>query len=43
MLKKVFAFEEKVHHFADQRIEIELDDGVKHNYEIFEDVLAKMK
>ena len=40
---ELFAFEEKVHHFADQRIEIELDDGVKHNYEIFEDVLAKMK
>ena len=40
---ELFAFEEKVHHFADQRLEIDLDDGVKHNYEIFEDVLAKSK
>ena len=40
---ELFAFEEKVHHFADQRLEIDLDYGVKHNYEIFEDVLAKTK
>ena len=40
---ELFVFEEKVHHFADQRLEIDLDDGVKHNYEIFEDVLAKTK
>jgi hypothetical protein len=35
-------FEEKIHHLADQSIEIDLDDGVKKNYEIFADVLAKM-
>ena len=36
-------YEEKVHHLADQNIEIHLDDGVKHNYELFADVLAKIK
>ena len=36
-------YEEKVHHLADQNIEIDLDDGVKHNYELFADVLAMIK
>ena len=36
-------YEEKVHALADQMIKIDLDDGVKHNYEIFKDVLAKIK
>jgi len=36
-------YEEKVHHLADQNIEIDLDDGVKHNYELFADVLARIK
>lgn len=36
-------FEEKVHHLADQMIKIDLDDGVKNNYEIFKDVLSKIK
>ena len=36
-------YEEKVHHLADQNIEIDLDDGGKHNYELFADVLAKIK
>lgn len=36
-------FEEKIHHLADQMIKMDLDDGVKHNYEIFKDVLAKIK
>ncbi len=36
-------YEEKIHHIADQMIEIDLDDGVKHNYAIFQDVLAKIK
>ena len=35
-------FEEKIHHLADQMIEIDLDNGVKHNYAIFQDVLAKI-
>ena len=30
-------------HLADQMISIDLDDGVKKNYAIFQDVLAKIK
>lgn len=40
---EVRSFEEKMHHLADQMIRIDLDDGVKNNYEIFKDVLAKIK
>ena len=40
---ELHAYEEKIHHLADQMIAIDLDDGVKHNYEIFKDVLAKIK
>ena len=36
-------YEEKIHHLADRNIQIDLDDGVKHNYELFADVLAKIK
>ena len=36
-------YEEKVHHYADQMIDIDLDDGVKVNYEKFKDLLAKIK
>ena len=28
---------------TEQMIKLDLDDGVKHNYEIFKDVLAKIK
>ncbi len=37
------AYEEKIHHLADMMIPIDLDDGVKVNYELFKDVLAKIK
>lgn len=37
------AYEEKIHHLADQMIEIDLDDGVKANYAKFQDVLAPIK
>ncbi len=37
------AYEEKIHHLADQMIAIDLDDGVKVNYAKFSDVLAKIK
>jgi type II restriction/modification system DNA methylase subunit YeeA len=40
-LKETRDYEEKVHHFADQRIEIDLDNGVKNNYSKFENVLTK--
>lgn len=40
---EIYEYEEKVHHLADQMISIDLDDGVKKNYTIFKDVLAKIK
>lgn len=42
-LKETIAYEEKLHHLADQMIRIDLDDGVKVNYAKFQDVLAKIK
>ncbi len=36
-------FEEKIHHLADQMISIDMDDGVKVNYEKFSDILEKIK
>ena len=36
-------YEETIHHLADRMISIDLDDGVKRNYEIFKDALAKIK
>ncbi len=40
--KEITAYEEQIHHLADQNIEIDLDDGVKKNYELFANVLAKI-
>ena len=40
---EIHTYEEKIHHLADQMISIDLDDGVKKNYAIFQDVLAKIK
>ena len=42
-LKELSAYEPKIHHLADQGISIDLDDGVKHNYELFKDVLSPIK
>ena len=42
-LTEATEFEAKLHHLADQMIEIDLDDGVKVNYAKFQDVLAKIK
>lgn len=36
-------FDEKLRHYADQRISLDLDDGVKVNYGKFGDLLAEMK
>lgn len=41
--EELHAYEEKIHHLADQMISIDLDDGVKVNYAKFKDVLAKIK
>ncbi len=35
-------YDELLHHMADQQIEIDLDDGVKHNYELFKGLVAKI-
>lgn len=42
-LTEINAYEEKIHHLADQMIDIDLDDGVKVNYAKFADVLEKIK
>ena len=39
---ELHTYEEKIHHLADQMISIDLDDGVKNNYAIYGDVLAKI-
>ena len=41
--RELQTYEEKIHHLADQNIELDLDDGVKVNYAKFGDVLAKVK
>jgi len=40
---EVQAFDEKLRHCADQRIKLDLDDGVKVNYGKFSDLLAEVK
>ncbi|MCY1349262.1 hypothetical protein D9M69_354420 [compost metagenome] len=36
-------FDEKLRHYADQRIDLDLDDGVKVNYGKCGDLLAEVK
>ena len=36
-------FDEKLRHYADQRISLDLDDGVKVNYGKFGDLLAEVE
>lgn len=42
-LNEVNKYEEIVHHFADMRMQIDLDDGVKVNYAKFGELLTKIK
>ena len=42
-LQEIKEYDEKIAHIANQRISIDLDDGVKENYEKFKDILAKIK
>ena len=37
------SYEEKVHHYADMMMPVDLDDGVKVNYAKFEELLTKIK
>ena len=41
--KEQCAFGEKLRHYADMRITLELDDGVKVNYAKFGDLVAEAK
>lgn len=36
-------YEEKIHHYADMMIDIDLDDGVKTNYAKFDELLSKLR
>ena len=40
---ELLAFDEKLRHYADKRISLDLDDGVKVNYGKFGDLLADVK
>ena len=40
---ELLEFDEKLRHYADQRISLDLDDGVKINYGKFGDLLAEVK
>lgn len=42
-LNEINQYEEIVHHYADMRLPIDLDDGVKVNYARFADLLTKIK
>lgn len=42
-LTELFSFEERLNHYAQQRIKLDLDDGVKVNYAKFGDLLARVK
>lgn len=42
-LQEIREYDEKIAHIANQRISIDLDDGVKVNYDKFKDILAKIK
>jgi hypothetical protein len=42
-LAEINAYEERVHHLADQMADIDPDDGVKVNYAKFGDILEKIR
>ena len=42
-IQEIKEYDEKIAHLANKRISIELDDGVKVNYDKFKDILAKIK
>lgn len=41
--EELFAFDEKLKNYADKKIELDLDDGVKVNYGKFDNILAQVK
>lgn len=42
-LQEIKEYDEKIAHIANQRISVDLDDGVKANYDKFKDILVKIK
>ena len=42
-LQEIKEYDEKIAHIANQKINIDLDDGIKVNYGKFKDILAKIK
>ena len=42
-LQEIKEYDEKIAHIANQRISIDLDDGVKVNYDKFKEILAQVK
>ena len=42
-LDELRRYDEQLRHYADQRIALDLDDGVKVNYAKFGDLLAEVK
>lgn len=40
---ELLAFDEKLRHYADMRIQLDIDDGVKVNYGKFGDLLDSVK
>lgn len=42
-LQETIEYDEKIAHIANQKINIDLDDGVSINYDKFKDILAKLK
>ena len=40
--EELLSFDEKLKHWADMKIELDLDDGVKVNYDKFGDLLAEV-
>ena len=41
--EELLSFDEKLKHWADRKIELDLDDGVKVNYNKFGDLLTEVK
>lgn len=41
--EEIRSYEEKIHHLADQMIDLDLDNGVKNNYAVFKDVTVKIR
>jgi type II restriction/modification system DNA methylase subunit YeeA len=41
--EELLKFDENLHHYADKKISLDLDDGVKVNYDKFGDLLAEVK